>query len=236
MNISYPEWFKVEKEAALIIHRLSAFNDLTFYLNNSNPYIRQQAIIRLSSLKPVEAINMLEDIVNNPLETLKNRELAFLTISSIAKSNDLNLFITNPIADKLSSKEDYEAIIEPVIIEPENFRGLFFSPPPLYSEPDLEEEYLLRDNEVDFQISFDYHGWAQAWQASISSKFTCLIKNIPTYLSLILKKIKNTLLILFRKKILYLKAFFIKLFYLLRNKIDLLQILRSFSSFNTGPF
>lgn len=225
MKINYPEWFKVEKEAASIIHQLSNFHDLTFYLQNSNPYIRFQALLRLQRLRTPESISLLEEILNNPLETTANRRLAGQTIYHIAQAHNLNLFIANPFGD--AEEDKLNQYCEPVIKEPTEFYGLFFSPPPLYAKADLEEDYLMRNNEIELQISLDFASWFQAWKSNLWAKTTSLLKNIPGLLTKGFKKIKFISLNLIKKVLTYFKEYLIRLYYRGKNKINFFELVKS---------
>ena len=116
---------------------------------------------------------------------------------------------------------------EPVIKEPTEFYGLFFSPPPLYAKADLEEDYLMRNNEIELQISLDFASWFQAWKSNLWAKTTSLLKNIPGLLTKGFKKIKFISLNLIKKVLTYFKEYLIRLYYRGKNKINFFELVKS---------
>jgi len=227
MGLYYPEWFRVEKEAQEVINRLVNLKDLAFYLNNSNQYIRRQAILRLNQLKPLDSINILEQILNNPLEEMTNKKLAAWTIKTISLEHGLDLVISNPIIDNYTGKEQYHDLVNIHIIEPSILGVFSITPPPLYSELDLEEDYLIRDQEVDFETSFSARKWFTSWKGNFLSKTGALFKNIPLLLWHCLSKIMHIFWFKF-VKVLYYKAVnnLVKLFHHHKHRINPIQIFK----------
>jgi len=203
MDLYYPEWYKVEKEAKEVIADLSDLKDLTFYLHNPNPYIRRQAILRLNELKLLDSLNILEEILNNPSEDITNKELAGWIIKAISLEHRLDLLISSPIVDKYSGQEKYQDLVNIEIIEPPIMGVFSLNLPPLYSQLDIEEDYLIRDQEVDFQTSFTIGKWYSLWKADFLKKSGLFLKNIPTHLGNFFLKLMHLLWFKFLKKIFY---------------------------------
>lgn len=217
MDFYYPEWYKVEKQASTIINNLANLEDLLFYLENPNQYIRRQALLRLHQLKPVESINMLEEIINNPLEDYTNKEIAALTIKAISSEHDLGFFNSHKIIEEYTEIEKSCSLKKPEIIEPSQLPGFSLNIPSLCSEWELEEDYLIRDQEVNFQTSFTLKSWFIPYKEHLLSNWLQHIKTLPIF---VFNKIKALLKFLWSK--------FIKKAYLhYRQKINPSEILKS---------
>ncbi|KJS19865.1 MAG: hypothetical protein VR72_17105 [Clostridiaceae bacterium BRH_c20a] len=182
MVLNYPEWYKVEKEASEVLKSLTNFKDLIFYINNSNPNIRRQAILRINHLRLLEGINILEEILNNPSEDLVNKELAGWTIKKIGLEHGLDLFISNSQVDKYTGEEDQPEFIKFTLIEPKTPDGFFMIHSPFYKDNEIEEDYLIRDQEVDFQTDFNLNLWLDTWKDNFLSTSGDVLKRIPTIL------------------------------------------------------
>ncbi|MGI6224980.1 MAG: hypothetical protein ACOYJ1_01865 [Peptococcales bacterium] len=229
MSLCYPEWYKIEKESATIINGLSNFTDLNFYLTNSNQYIRRQALLRVNELKPVESLNILEEILNNPLESNENKKLAGWALKAISNEHKLDFYISDPLREKYIDHELDIGIKHIKILEPYTSKGLSITPPPLYSELDIDEDYLVRNNEVDFQITLDLKEWFQAWKGHFFSNSINAVKNFPKLLLAGLIKIVKLIYIKFLSKLLRsIKDRLINLYYRKKHEIQPLKLLQSF--------
>ncbi|MFZ5945450.1 MAG: hypothetical protein ACOYVD_15210 [Bacillota bacterium] len=189
MNLIYPQWYRVEKEAAIIINRINNFNDLTFYLHNSNHHIRRMAILRLGELLPKEAVNDLEQILNNPQEVMENKELSAWVLQKISIQQGIDLFITNPLITKYSGEENLKERYTVKLKEPFNNLHFSFSHSLLDEDLSVEEDYLLRNQETDFDAPFSLKEWRICWQENLIKTVVIFFKNLPVRLLEFLKKI-----------------------------------------------
>ncbi|KJS82506.1 MAG: hypothetical protein JM58_14880 [Peptococcaceae bacterium BICA1-8] len=228
MGLNYPEWYKVEKQASEVLKSLTDFKDISFYINNPNPNIRRQAILRINSLRPLEGINILEQILNNPSEDLVNKELAAWTIKTIGLEHDLDLFIPNSLVDKYTGEEEYPELIKFTLIEPKTPDGFYLNSFPLYENNEIEEDYLIRDQEVDFQTDFNLKLWFDTWKCNFLSTLGSVLKKFPIILW---NKLLNLLALLWSRVIK--KSYhwainsLLNLYYQHKNRLNPFELLKS---------
>jgi len=92
---SYPEWFRLGKDASKIIDKLDKMKDLEFYLKHPEPFIRLLTMRRLSILLLPDAIPFLEKVMDDPIENKQNIDEAAWTLSRIVHYKGITWFRNN---------------------------------------------------------------------------------------------------------------------------------------------
>lgn len=95
-----PQWYKVERETEKIISKLSTIPEIAFYLKNPNEYIRRLAILRLSQLRLKDSINVLNEILEDPLENQNNKELSAWVIKLVSSKWNIDLLLNSKQINK----------------------------------------------------------------------------------------------------------------------------------------
>lgn len=177
-TVSVPLWYRQERQTQNIIMRLSSFKELEFYINNPDEYIRHQAIFRLGQLKLKESVGALMKIVNDPLESRINRELAAWVLKSSGFVGSNDIFIENQYLDKFSGDERLKDFYLPRFYD--NKKGMDYR----FDESGIrymliDDSIFMRADSVEkmLELQFSFREW-------IVSYFSLMIKNIK-------KNIKN---------------------------------------------
>ena len=82
---SEPDWFRIGRDAARVMARLSGIRELDFYLRHPEPFIRLHAIRRVAELMLPDAVPALAKRLDDPLENEQNRDEAGWAIRRICK-------------------------------------------------------------------------------------------------------------------------------------------------------
>jgi len=187
--IDYPEWYRVERATEKIIKKLVSLQELHFYLRNPNEYIRRLAILRINELKLEDALDTLEEILEDPLESDENKKLAAWTIKTICQKWQIDLFISNPLVTKFTGEESYHDLYQIVLKEP----GISFNFQPssslLLSELQQEKDYTDRDQEVNIEIAFYFFRWFQIWSSELVNQSKKNLLKLPTITAAFLLKL-----------------------------------------------
>ncbi len=123
-----PGWYRIEKEAGKAIQKLSSIEELGVFLKNPDPFIRRQAILRMSKIRLKDTYSQLHEVLNDAAETEENRKLAALIMCNLNKSLDLGYFISHPLLAEFTGEEDLEGLLSVSVIDPKpnlslNFRA-----------------------------------------------------------------------------------------------------------------
>lgn len=196
----YPEWYKLEKETEKTINKLSRSKELKFYLKSPDEYIRRLGILRVNALKLKESIDFLEEILDDPSESLFNKELAAWSIKSICLKWDIELFESNKLIYKFSGNEKYHEIHE-IIIEDSYSSGEFiFSTSPLTSKLGLKDHDIHLNRDISLETYFSFREWIQACYSEFMMTGKQQVINLPLTIFSILKNfIKQNFKTLFNK-------------------------------------
>lgn len=100
LNVS---WYKTERQAQKTMQQLFGLHELEFYLSHPDEYIRHQAILRLGELHLKDVLVPLSKIIDDPLETPMNRELAAWVLKSSGMHHEY--YIGNQFLDKFNGDE-----------------------------------------------------------------------------------------------------------------------------------
>jgi hypothetical protein len=172
--VEYPQWYSLEKETGKTIEKLTNIKELSFYLKNSNEFIRRLAILRINDLKLKDSVDVLMEVINDLLESDANKELAAWTIKSISNKWGLDLFINHKLLYRYTGNEKTIGIMK-LSIEDKYSDSLKFE----FSETFLKDELNsdadnLRQSE-DLQLEFSFS--AKEWFLVAIGQLTGNIKN-----------------------------------------------------------
>ncbi len=115
--ITYPDWFRVEKETHKIISRLSSINELSFYLRSPEQFIRRLAILRVGELKLSDGIGYLSEIIENLDEDPSNRNLAAWALKSISSHGQEEILVKDRLLTRFSGQESLKDVMGSISIK-----------------------------------------------------------------------------------------------------------------------
>lgn len=175
MNQLNVSWYQTERQAQKTMQQLSGLHELEFYLSHPDEYIRHQAILRLGQLRLKDALAPLSKIIDDPLETPMNRELAAWVLKSSGMNHEY--YIGNQFLDKFTGDEKLKDFYYPYFREnrtkPEYHFGSSGIEGMLVGETLMIKAESLEDK-VD--LPFSVEQWIAKWfQMKIAS-----LRNIMT--------------------------------------------------------
>ena len=193
-NLNYPQWYKTEKKVEETIKKLTKLDEIEFYLNNADEFIRRLAILRIQELKLKNSIEKLKSLLDNNYESAINKKLAAWTIKSIFNKYKMQLYDDNPILNKFSGKEILDEITGVSFIDPYCENDIQIPQTLINKEIELESTDLLRTQEIAFDTSFSYNDWFKFMLKEFSSN---ILKNILYLPVNIIKAIVLVLILIF---------------------------------------
>ncbi|WHH61076.1 HEAT repeat domain-containing protein [Petroclostridium sp. X23] len=201
----YPEWYLVERETEKTIKKLTTLEELRFYLGNSDEYIRRLAILRMNELKLKDAIQYLEELLDDHLENTKNKELAAWTIKAISMKWNIDLFINHRLLNRYTGDENLEQIAGVHIVGSPYAFKFSFSKTLINSELQQENDNMFRNQDINFQVRFPAKDWILAWYHEFLSAGKQLLIKLPSimlkYLIALMVLLYTTIFIKLPKKI-----------------------------------
>lgn len=190
----YPEWYRIERETEKTIKKLTSVKELTYYLANPDEYIRRLAILRLSELKLKDSINILKELLDDPLESSGNKELTAWAIKSISLKCGLELFLSGKPLSKYSGNEKYGDLYRIYIVDSLPSIKFDFSSALANSEMQMENSDIRRTEDINFDMSFTFADWSKAFLSSLSANMKTRLAVLP---ALLLSSLKTVLLFTF---------------------------------------
>ncbi len=176
---NYPEWYRIEKDTDKIIKKLTTIKELIPYLNNSDEYIRRLSILRINDLRLKDAVVALKELLDDPLETITNKELAAWTIKVIINHWNTDLFITNKYLNNYSGKERYEDVCKVNIKDTLPSLRFDFTSSMLNSELSIESNDIRSSKDTDFDLPFSVKEWFLQYSQDILSDLKTLLIKLP---------------------------------------------------------
>jgi hypothetical protein len=166
--INVPDWYRIERDASNTISKLNTIRDLEFYLGNSDAYVRQQAILRVSSSVLKDAVQSLNRVLEDPIEHSGNKELAAWTLKKILAVHDVPWFIRSPLCDAYTGEEALERFRNITVIEDAKSLNLRFSDS-LAKDSMLQDSQWLRSqiDEKEIILDFSWTRWLKKYSKDI---------------------------------------------------------------------
>lgn len=179
---NYPEWYRIEKETEKTVKKLTTLKELSPYLINSDEFIRRLAILRINELRLKDAIISLKELLDDPLETTNNKELAAWTIKVISLHWNTDLFITNKYLNKYSGKERYTDVCKVSIKDTLPSLKFDFTSSMFNSELQLESNDIRSSKDIDFDLPFSVKEWFSQYSQDILADLKVLMIKLPIIL------------------------------------------------------
>lgn len=176
---NYPEWYRIERDTDKIIKKLTTIKELIPYLNNSDEYIRRLSILRINDLRLKDAIVALKELLDDPLETAANKELAAWTIKVIINHWNTDLFITSKYLNNYTGKERYEDICKVNIKDTLPSLRFDFTSSMLNSELSIESNDIRSSKDTDFDLPFSVKEWFLNYSQDILSDLKNMLIKLP---------------------------------------------------------
>lgn len=183
----YPSWYKVEKETEYTIKKLTTLKELMPYLRNSDEFIRRLAILRINELRLKDSIIALKELLDDSLETTKNKEFAAWTIRAISLHWNTELFITNKYLNKYSGKERYTDICKICIKDSLPSLKFNFTTSIVNSELQIENNDITNSKDMNFDLPFSVKEWFSQYSKEILQDLKLLLIKLPFLLFKFLK-------------------------------------------------
>ena len=157
---SEPDWFRIGRDAARVMARLSGMRELDFYLRHPEPFIRLHAIRRVAELMLPDAVPALAKRLDDPLESEQNRDEAGWAIRRICKFKGVSWFAKTPWTDRYDGSETAADRYGVTLVAGDESGTAVTSGNTVFTEA-VEDEVLLRIqmDEQDLGISFSVVPW-----------------------------------------------------------------------------
>lgn len=179
-----PEWYRTERDTAKIIEKLGSVKELDFYLQNPDEYIRRLAILRLYKTSDKEAIFVLKELLDNPVESDENKYIAAWILKSFSKKWVSDIFSSNKYVNKFSGYESFDELFSIKTEFISSNVDFNFEDSPSYSLLKLDSDESALQRDIFFETEFDFHKWFASFGTLLKKAFSNLICTLP---SLILK-------------------------------------------------
>ena len=179
---SYPDWYKIERDTEKIIKKLTTLKELLPYLNNSDEYIRRLSIIRINELRLKDSIIALKELLDDPLESLGNKELAAWTIKVVSDHWNADVFITSKYLNNYSGKERYEDICRINIKDTLPSLRFDFTSSMLNSELNIERTDIRSSKDIEIDLPFSVKEWFGQYSNDIIADLKVLLIKLPLLL------------------------------------------------------
>lgn len=179
---SYPQWYRVEKETENIIKKLGSIKELGPYLKNPDENIRRLAILRINELRLKDSVISLKELLDDPLESNINRELAAWTIKVICLHWNNDLFVSNKYLDKYSGKEKYTDIVKISIKDSLPSLKFNFTTSLFNSELMMESNEIRSSREIDIDLPFSVREWFSQYSGDILNDLKSIARRLPILL------------------------------------------------------
>jgi hypothetical protein len=176
---SYPDWYRIERDTEKIIKKLTTMKEIIPYLNNSDEYIRRLSILRINELRLKDSIVGLKELLDDPLETVGNKELAAWTIKVISNHWNTDLFITNKYLNNYSGTERYEDVCKVSIKDTLPSLKFDFTSSMLNSELNMESNDIRSSKDIDIDLPFSVKEWFSQYSHDILADLKALIIKLP---------------------------------------------------------
>ncbi|KNY26175.1 SH3 domain-containing protein [Pseudobacteroides cellulosolvens] len=158
--LQYPDWYRLERETGTTINKLTNTKELSFYLKNSNEFIRRLAILRINDLKLKDSISVLMEVMDDLLESQMNKELAAWTIKSISSKWGMDIYINHKLLNKYYGDEKSIDIMRFSIYDNwSNALKFEFSENFLKAELDSDTDNLRQSEDLELDFSFSTKEW-----------------------------------------------------------------------------
>lgn len=190
----YPEWYRVEKETEKTIKKLTTIKEFGPYLGNSNEFIRRLAVLRINELKLKDAVIPLKELLDDPLETVSNKEIAAWTIKVIILHWNTDFFITNKYLSKYSGKEKYNDIFRINIKDSLPSLKFDFTSSMFNKELAMENNEIRNSKEIDIDLPFSVKEWFAQYSSDILNDLKKLLIRLPV---VVFKAVKTIALLAF---------------------------------------
>jgi hypothetical protein len=199
----YPEWYKVERDTEKTIKKLTTLKELLFYLKNSDEFLRRLAILRIAELKLKDSVEILKEILDDPLESRNNKELAAWTIKSISLKWNTDLFISHRLLNNYTGSERILDINKVSINDSLSSIKFEFSSSLQNSQLNLDTENFRHSEDVNFDMPFSLKEWFYAWLHELTQTSRKVLINLPAvFLRSVIKFTSFTAKNIFRKPML----------------------------------
>lgn len=160
INAQLPEWYTLEKKAEKSIKRLSTLKELDYYIKHPDEQLRRLAILRINELKLKDSFAILKEILDEPIETQANKELAAWTLKYISAKLGQDLFISHRLLTRYTGNETYGELYNIAVDRNLPSPKMSFSEMPfeykvkLKSSDILNAQISLPDTEFDSKVWF----------------------------------------------------------------------------------
>lgn len=190
---SFPQWYRVEKDTENVIKKLTSIKELGPYLKNPDEFIRRLAVLRINELRLKDSVIHLKELLDDPLETNGNKELAAWTIKVICLHWNNDLFITNKYLNKYSGKEKYTDIIKINIKDSLPSLKFDFTSSMFNTELMMENNEIRSSKEIDIDLPFSVKEWFSQYSSDILDDLKSIARRLPL---LLFKSLKFVVLLI----------------------------------------
>ncbi|NTV91677.1 MAG: hypothetical protein HGA22_15180, partial [Clostridiales bacterium] len=166
---SLPEWYTAERDTAKAIGRLDSVKELNYYINNPDDAVRRLAILRLSVLKPKDIELALRGVLDNPLESEANKELAAWAIKSSALKWNKDVLLSSRYLSRFTGEEKFDELFGVSYSNQDRWIGPSFDASILFRGLPAEAGDVYAMHSLDIDADFNTSEWLRAAASNILS-------------------------------------------------------------------
>lgn len=182
-SISLPSWYLTEKDTASTIQKLTGIQELVFYLENPDAFIRRLAIIRTGQLKRKESYTLLMGILEDKLETEENHRLAAHLMSRLNDELNLGFFVNHPYLAGFPNSEETDDYLNIRIIDTLPDIKLNFEGSLIESQLNFDNEFIKSNIDESYAVTpFSLNDWLHHVSARFLLNLKKGIRNISSIL------------------------------------------------------
>ncbi len=176
-----PDWYRTERDCEKIISKLNTVDDLDYYIRNADEFIRRIALLRLKNLDLRESARIFKEIMDDPVESHSNKDIAAWALKSHLAGNEPDLLTNTRYLARYTGQERYEELFSLKLQEQTDI-SFQFAQASDYSAFGINNEDSTIERDIFFDAKFDLNGWIKDLIEGIVLSFRKLLKSIFPYI------------------------------------------------------
>ena len=180
--LTLPDWYRTERETEKIIEKLRSVKELDYYLRNPDEYIRRLAILRLYKLSDKDALSVLKDLLDDPMEIDENKYLGAWVIKSLSKKWASDIFISPRYLGRFTGNESFNDLFSITQEHSDPSVEFDFTSSSSHSTLTLDSAETSLEKDVFFETEFDFKQWYSSFGSKLLKAISVALCAIPTFI------------------------------------------------------
>ncbi len=191
-----PDWYLIERGTEKTIEKLNSVKELNYYICNTDEYIRRLAILRLKKLGLKESGGILKEILDDPVESYTNKQIAAWALKSLLVESGTDYMMSSRFLANFTGREKYEELFIVVTGQEAGSVNFQFSSSPYYSAFRIDDENSVLEKDIFFEADFDMKKWLKDLGTGVKANAKKLLPGIFSLIKAsvlqLLKLLKST--------------------------------------------